>query len=226
MNYTIIADGDELRNFIDWLPELEPWEQFYVTLFARKKYFPEHPALKHDKTQLKRFTATKKNLINKLWQLEVPIGAYRGADDLTVPQECLAVYISLNPRDLRKVFLKGIKHFAGLLEDIDVNPKNPRQEIMNVIQTTQGTKHYHVFDLDSKNLNLLQECREIVSGHCSVIQTRGGYHFLVNQSAVKEKLIDSPSWYMYLKNRADVVGDCLSPIPGTYQGGYCVRLIK
>jgi hypothetical protein len=226
MNYTIIADGDELRNFIDWLPELEPGEQFYVALFARKKYLPNHTALAHDKTQLKRFTATKENLFHKLWQLEVPIGAYQGLLGWGIPQESLAVYISLNPRNLKRAFLKGIKHFADVLDDVHDNPKNPRSEIMNVIQTTQGTKHFHVFDLDSKNPARLLECREVVNDHCSVIQTRGGYHFLVKQSAVKEKLINSPSWYMYLKNRADVVGDCLTPIPGCVQGGYIPRLIK
>ena len=40
-NYKIISDPDALKEFIEWLPELEDNEKFYLSLFARKKYFLE-----------------------------------------------------------------------------------------------------------------------------------------------------------------------------------------
>lgn len=39
MNYRIIEDETALIDFIKWLPDLKENEVFYVSLFARKKYF-------------------------------------------------------------------------------------------------------------------------------------------------------------------------------------------
>jgi len=58
MNYKIIKDEKELKKFIDWLPQLEDGQKFYISLFARKKYGATE-GLKADKGQLKRFTASK-----------------------------------------------------------------------------------------------------------------------------------------------------------------------
>jgi hypothetical protein len=37
-NYKIILNEQKLKEFIYWLPELQNNEQYYVSLFARKKY--------------------------------------------------------------------------------------------------------------------------------------------------------------------------------------------
>jgi hypothetical protein len=66
MNYQIIMDEQKLTDYVHWLPELGPSETFYGSLFARKKYCSSIPWPGGDKTQLKRFTATKENLIAKI----------------------------------------------------------------------------------------------------------------------------------------------------------------
>ena len=38
MNYKIVENEKQLKEFIDWLPELEENEKYFVSLFARKKY--------------------------------------------------------------------------------------------------------------------------------------------------------------------------------------------
>jgi hypothetical protein len=94
MNYQIIKDETLLREFINWLPELESGECFYVSLLARSKYLENKALLKTDKASLKRFTANEKRfLLNKIKQLEVEVGAYKHGD-LPVPQEALALYIT------------------------------------------------------------------------------------------------------------------------------------
>ncbi len=75
MNYSILKDEKALRDFIAWLPDLEPNETFFVALFARKKYAPESE-LKADKAQLKAFTSDKEYLFDKIRQLECPVGSY------------------------------------------------------------------------------------------------------------------------------------------------------
>jgi hypothetical protein len=38
MNYQIIADKDKLLEFIEWLPDLQGAESYYLSLLARNKY--------------------------------------------------------------------------------------------------------------------------------------------------------------------------------------------
>lgn len=224
--YKIITDEDELNKFIDWLPDCEPHEQYYFTLFSRKKYAPENPACAYDKTQLKRGTATKDRLYYKLRQLECPLGSYTGAKDLPVPQEALAAYISINPRDLYRSHLRGIKALAEQLEKHTPDSiGNPHQEMMNMIQTTRGRTRYHVFDLDTKEPGAMDTVRNIVNDQCAFIETNGGYHAMIPNNAV-HKIIENRQWYVKIKELADVSGDMLTPIPGTYQGGHTPRLIK
>lgn len=220
--YNIIGDRCELERFVEWLPNSADDEQYYVQLMARKKYLPDHPALQYDKTMLKRFTTTKERLINKIEQCEVKVGCYLGKDNIPVPQESLALYISPSPRSFRKAAFKTIAEFSRkLMNDEYINP---RQEVMNILQTASTKDGYHVFDIDNTDRENLYSVMEIVGGHCNVIQTRGGYHLLVIPGNVPVDKVGK-DWYPKLKKVADVTGDALSPIPGTIQGGFIPRLI-
>ena len=86
---------------------------YFCCLFSRSKYAKNEdgsnkfPHIKTDKSQLKRFTLTKKeDLYWKLKQLECEIGLYRTKDDDEVPKESLAVYITINPRNQMKALFK------------------------------------------------------------------------------------------------------------------------
>lgn len=98
-NYKIITDDQALRHFVAWLPELTESETYYVSLFARGRYAEPH--LKIDKLQCKRFTARKESLVDKIRQLEISVDGYV-LKGIKAPQETLALYISVNPRDMVK----------------------------------------------------------------------------------------------------------------------------
>jgi hypothetical protein len=224
MNYTIITDEALLSEFIqNTLPELAPHEQFYCCLFARKKYCPD-AGLKNDKAQLKRFTSTKEKLLCKIKQLQCPAGSYM-AGDIEVPQEALALYISPNPRDLWKATLRSISQFAMLAEGEGRN-SNPHQEVLSVIQRTKSKTHWVTFDIDEKGEEVLKKVDEALGGDMAcrlVLETRGGYHVLVRPSLVPEGVRNS--WHKKLAEMADVTGDAMIPMPGTYQGGFTPRFI-
>ena len=84
--YKIIHNEKLIQEFIDKvLPDLQNNERFYCSLFARKKYCQEL-IKSNDKTQLKRFLATKENLIDKLYQLEIELGRWK-LKDISAPQD-------------------------------------------------------------------------------------------------------------------------------------------
>jgi hypothetical protein len=43
--YQIITDEKAFKDFIAWLPDHEAHEQYYLALFARKKYAEGDPAV-------------------------------------------------------------------------------------------------------------------------------------------------------------------------------------
>ena len=214
MNYTIIADEQKLRDFIDWLPVCDINEQFYCCLFMRKKYCPLVPWIKSDKGQLKRFTSTKEKMFDKIAQLEVKVGAYK-FDGTDVPQESLALYVSPNPRDLWKATVRSIGQLAKVLECNGRN-SNPHQEVMSEIQRSSGNRKYIAFDIDEKNDDLLQECIGYCDGYCDVTETRGGYHLFVHKEHVDK--ITNKRWHPSIGKYADQSGELMTPPWGTLQG--------
>ena len=225
--YQIILDEDELNRFIDWLPDLEENEAYYCALFTRKKYSDtdKHPWIKADKNHIKRFTSTKERLVDKIKQLEVPIGNFvvKGKEKtrFVVPQDSLALYITPNPRDLWKATIQGICDLAQVVKCQGKN-SNPHQEVLSTIQRSHSSpKRVVTFDIDEKDDKILDEVVKICGMAVDVVETRGGYHILVHSKEMPKH----EKWYQKLSKFADVTGDALLPIPGTFQGGFCPKFI-
>lgn len=221
--YQVIVDPDKVREFIDWLPDCAENEKFYACLFMRKKYCPDVPWIKSDKGQLKRFVSDKERMYDKIAQLECKFGAYTYHGNAT-PQESLALYMTPNPRDLERATLRSISALAKVIE-CKGKGSNPHQEVMSEIQRTQSNKNkkYITFDLDWKDEAKLQNHIDIVDGLCDVIETRGGYHLHVH--ANKTDRIKTKLWHNELSKEADVSGDAMTPVVGTYQGGFMPNFI-
>jgi len=223
-NYKLIVNQVVLEQFIDWLPELEQNEQYYVSLFARKKYFP---LLKSDKSQLKRFTSKKEFLISKIKQLECLVGSYQ-QDGVEIPQEGLALYITVNPRNLRKAGLNLLAKLAQLTRD-GIENYNPHQEALSQIQVSCTRKVYFDIDIDEDNLinlnQIISEIKGLINEDClTFIKTRGGVHCLVETLKIKPEF--KKSWYKNIVKFGDIYGDNLVPIPGTYQGGFSPQFLN
>jgi hypothetical protein len=216
--YQIITDPQELLKFIDWLPELAAHEKYYLCLFSRKKYCSEVPYIKSDKSQLKRFLSDKLRMLEKIEQLECPIGAFRFKEGIA-PQESLALYITPNPRDMWKAAFRSIKQLATVLE-CEGKSSNPHQEVMSEIHRTCGNKVFIDFDVDTKDETIIRAAVKLVDGHCEILETRGGYHIMVKTKDAKAGFTEK-LWYKQLT--ADP--NSMIPVPGCYQGGFSPRFV-
>lgn len=228
--YSLIQSYQELEKFVNFLPEDNHGEQYYITLFARKKY-DTSGLLKCDKNCIKRLTARKQDIIQKIQQLEAPLDTYT-YNGVPIPEECLAVYISANPRSFHKAAVGMIKELAALLGEGKVT-KNVKSIALNHLQTCSESKNFFDIDIDFLGPEDYDEFRKTVSGFINLdctrfVRTRGGYHCLVKLDAIKPEY--SKSWYqnfanLKFKNVSIMMNsDGLLPIPGTSQGGFIPTL--
>ena len=222
MNYQIICDEGKFRQFIDWLPDLEPNETFYCCLFSRKKYCPEL-VYSSDKTQLKRFTANKITLYDKVRQLECPVGSYR-LKDRSVPQESLVLYINPNPRDLIRASFESIKSLTTCLQNKSQG-FNPHQEVISCIQRAKSRTIWFDVDIDESDESILSDTidqiKTFINSDClTFVRTRGGIHCLVEVSKIKEEY--KRTWHKNITSLSNVdqTSDQLLPVVGCCQGGY------
>jgi hypothetical protein len=225
MNYKIIIEESLLNSFIQWLPEVRQNEIYYVALFARKKYCADASAIKSDKVQCKRFTAKPHHLVSKIRQLECPVGSYTVGSSI-VPQEALALYISVNPRDMLLATKNGLIQFAQLITQ-DYNGYNPHQEIMSEIHKACSRKVWFDFDFDNVDLDVtLVKVSQAVNMECvRVLKTRSGFHVLLELQKIHKDF--EKTWYkaMTAIEGVDVRGDNLIPVAGCVQGDFMPHFI-
>lgn len=235
MNYNIIKDEKLLREFIDWLPDLKPTEQYYLALLARNKYCKEITHIKSDKAQLKRFTSTKDRMFDKIRQLECPIGSYKQYKEgkqevIDIPQEALALYVTPNPRSLWKATSGGV---AKLLTCITSNNTlvNPHAEIMSEIQKSKGKTRFVLFDVDFTDSSREQEVISIVfesvnKEAVNILRTRGGIHLIIEPQKILFEYKNT--WYNNISTIPDIdqKNDMMIPVPGCTQGNFIPHFIK
>jgi hypothetical protein len=227
VNYKIIYNEEKLKEFIEWLPDLKPNEQYYVQLLARKKYNPD-TGLKADKAQLKRFTATKEMLLHKIRQLELPLGLYESGN-IDVSQDNLAVYITPNPRDLHQASLLLMREISERLIRHD-QAINAHTLSLNLIQTSTTRKIFFDLDIDFRTEDhqlavnrFRSDIEKAINADClTFIKTHGGLHCLIKTENIDREY--QKSWYQKISQltcdeyEVTMNGDNVLPIPGCIQG--------
>jgi hypothetical protein len=205
MNYKIIHNEQALLSFIDFLPECLPHEQYYITLFARKKYNDKDSNLTADKNQLKRVTATKDRIIEKIKQMECAVGAYT-YKGMAINQNNLALYISPNPRDFKKASMMMLKTLVNNLEINDF-VDNTHSMAMNCIQVSHGRRILYDIDVDFNKTKDFDECTEHFKQNIvkylnpeaiNMVRTNGGIHCLVCIANIDKKI--HSTWHKGIKN--------------------------
>ena len=239
--YEIVKDKAALENFVNWLPDLEQDEYFYVCLFARKKYC-KHLIKSNDKTQLKRFITKKEWLIDKIYKLEIPVGYYK-LKDVIAPQESLALYISPNPKSMINATSELIKKSVDLIRNN--NGFNIISEATSMVHKSKSRTVVVDFDIDGDKeeikKTLIPKLESIfpsdvveidgkICGVYRILETRGGFHIIVNSKNAKQMFLhygESPNnWYKAIHNNfeVDMSNDILLPVAGCTQGGFTPKM--
>jgi hypothetical protein len=230
MTYKIITNLDKFREFKEWLPDLGKGETYYFSVLARNKYIrhldlPNIGTLKSDKHQCARWVAGKDRMELKLLQTETPKGSY-AIKGFEVPQEALAAYMTINPRSHVKAAKLALKRLADIVADGEDNP-NVYQESLTCLHKAISRKVFIDIDFDQVDyVTTMADVTQMINKDClSAIFTRGGFHLLVRMDKIDPKY--AKTWYRDILSLdgADIVGDNMIPIPGTYQGGFTPRLI-
>lgn len=220
--YKVITDLDALNDFIAWLPDLEKGECYYGALLARNKYTKDLGigTFNSDRHQCGRFLSLKQHIANRIWRMEAPMGSYT-VKGFTVPQEALAFYLNINPRN-------HVRAQPTLIRSVteSVLSRRDRVELVedatSAVRKTIGRKIFVDIDVDGTGIDeILKHIKGVVNVDAvMVVQTRGGFHIVFRTDLVEAKY--RKSWYPTMMKLAgvDVVGDTLLPVPGTIQGGF------
>jgi len=234
--HRVIQDESLLLQFIEWLPELRPNERFYFCLQARKKYAPFLKS--SDKTQLRRFVSDKERMLEKIRQLECSVGSYTTKEGVAIPDEAMALYITLNPRDMRKATFAAAQSLIGMIRKQDTQPDmdlNPHSEALTQIHKAKSRSTFVHFDVDrptGKDTDdnspkcdlstpaIYKRVVEVVGQEAvTIIETRGGVHVLIDPKLV---VSETRNWHPIVCRtmECDQTGDLMVPVVGCNQGGF------
>lgn len=225
MNYKVVKDEKLLRDFIEWLPELKEHEKYYFCLFARNKYCKELTHIKSDKAQLKRFVTDKERMFQKIKQLEIEVGWYKQRE-FSVPEQALALYMTVNPRNMFKATVNTMVKLAQSIRDQNTN-MNSHQEALSEIQKAKSRTCWIDFDFDGENIPSKEELLSNVNEEAlTILRTRGGIHILVDPSKVEEKYKNTFYRNFVMMPGVDQSGDQMIPVPGCTQGMFIPHFIN
>lgn len=226
MNYSIIKDEDKFREFIQWLPDTPEGSTFYCALFTRKKYCPDVKWIKTDKAQCARILSKKSDLFSKVKRLECPLGSYE-IKGTVIPQEALALYVSVNPRDMKLASKNSLIKLAQLVTQ-EYNGFNPVAEVMSEVHRARGKKIYYDIDFDNVDFEPTRDqIKNYLNEDClTFIKTKNGFHCLIKLDKIDPQF--NKTWHRNISalEGVDVCGDNLIPCCGTTQGNFVPYFIE
>jgi hypothetical protein len=194
-----------------------------MVLLARNKYCDGITHIKDDREQLRRLLVTKDVMLDKIRQMECPLGCYKQRAT-EIPQEAIAMYINPNPRDMIKGASRTV---VELFEKVVNSPGlilDAQSIAMTHIHKSKSRTVFAHFDYDTMEPSdwmKLAIGTYINPEACSIIKTRGGFHVLVRPELVSAEF--KTRWFTKLISLGQEItptGDMIMPIPGCMQGGF------
>jgi len=230
--YKIVKNKLELDKFINWLPDLGREECFYVAILIRRKYVKEL-SIPSDASLIKRFVCTKETLERRLRESEIELGGYV-IKGVTIPQEAISVYITINPRSHVIAGKNLLIELARLVTSEYTGYKVDKLALDTLHNSGSKNK---LMDFDFDNVDVLDTITSIKDQNLinvdalTIIKTHGGFHLIVDTNKIEKDY--QKRWFQGISKLEGVdvkpkdVPDgvetrqgSLTPIPGTTQGNF------
>lgn len=273
MNNNLIKDREEFNKLISILPDLNKDEVYFISLSARNKYLTMDERKEYSLGQTEMFgreiAQSKDKLYNyTIKKLEATLSYKTTRNGKPIPDKSLICYININPSSMVKAYYQFQKEMNNQMSEITLallHDKSPNysfiniqtRELMNCIQKSTGTKHFIDIDCDTKEPDILNYFRETFLKDCIgfyIIETKGGYHFLIKRDTIplrynlmsvishairllediyedKYLIQDEDGDYNYeelklMLPEIMINGNGMIPVPGTMQSDHLVKFVN
>lgn len=247
----LVVDRDEFTKFIDILPELEKDEVYFCSLSARNKYLSkeerEYYSLGQTEMFVREIAKSKEQLSTyTIRRLEATLSHKTTRNGLAIPEKSLVCYMNINPSSMIRAYFQFQSEMNRQVQEVTaalMHKKEPNytfvlnehRELLNCIQKSTLRKYFIDIDCDTKKeeicLYLTSTFKEYnIEFH--IIETHGGYHFLLRRDTFPEKfnlhmiVEKAANWYDALKeSKPEIIinKNAMVPIPGILQAGFLVK---
>lgn len=250
-HYNFIHEENEIRKFYDLFYK-DTFEGdsdivYMISMTFRYKYSNENMKSRMSDSMFARKIIKKDDYEKFLKSLR----QYNHEIDEDLPSECGVLYATLNPRSAFKALTEFSEKMNKWMyttittKKMDKSITNIDSMIKSCIQNQSHQQKYIQLDLDVKDDEYMSTVKEFldennITPKC-VIETRGGYHYILDSEhlsnhqkteiftgrlkQLKYEGFDRNGKGM-TKNVIDIIShNPMSPIPGTYQGGFKVRFV-
>jgi len=265
--HKFIHSVHELKYFYDnILPPLNKTDVYFVSLSARNKYLTEEEReiLGLGRTEMICKAIVRKQewmrFLRTIRKYECHIDGYTTKNGYTIPAKCIIIYININPANTLQAisnFKKVLSEYETEIASIALNDRSNSNNIserlnkidnslMTAYQQSTGTKYWIDIDCDvnkvfkpHENKVLKSKMKELGLKTYWWIDTKSGYHLLVNRDELKfdPRILTSVIYEEYYKlmNRLKldyghteviVNKNAMIPLPGTWQGGHAVTILN
>jgi len=249
---SLILDKKEYDKFVDYLPELERDEVYFLSLSARNKYLTDAERVEFDLGRTEMFSRQvafdKEGIELALNKMTADLAVRRTRNGSKIPEKSLVVYFNVHPSSTVKAYRRFSEQmdrhyeeaFVGTLNGSDAADmwipfRRMRTNLMNHIQKSFSRKLMVDIDIDGEDDEqskaLLWSVRDFLTYndcHFVTIKTQGGYHVLVPT----EKLGKHVPLFQKLKDLDNTTegevkfnSNAMVPLPGTLQAGKLVTLV-
>lgn len=260
----LIKDREEFNKLISILPDLNKDEVYFISLSARAKYLTMEERKEYSLGQTEMFgreiAQSKDKLYNyTIKKLEATLSYKTTRNGKPIPDKSLICYVNVNPSSMVKAYYQFQKEMNNQMSEITLallHDKSPNysfiniqtRELMNCIQKSTGTKHFIDIDCDTKEPEVLDYFLNAFTKddiEFYIIETKGGYHFLLKKDTfpVKYNLMNVISGAKKLlitlycdrgesnKKEVDfpeimINGNGMIPVPGTMQSDHLVKFVN
>jgi len=215
------------------LPELQFDEVFVMLMFFRSKYVSNT----NENMTLSRKLIREKDpklVLSKIKKISSQKHFYMKTYE-ELPEKGKCIYIDPNPKSTIKGYNKFVKEVnsnlysitKSLMNNNDVNFKYFKRLDMNLfscIHSSRSRLIYYLIDFDIKDEDVLNNIYEKIEKYVKcIIETKNGYHMLIN--VTNESIMKIFSIRKELENNDSIEfkKDFCNPVPGTLQAGFKVR---